>query len=326
MTSLSNSSKPLEETTLFEVLSSTSETVYMLLDRLLFPGVDEFWAAFQTRQDTIWTPLYRNSKYDHLSDLSPILVDIKIGAPGETLYHWLVDQDENYPRFGFIGVSPLSFNDLRALWKPWLTCLYPNGDHALFRFYDPTVLQRVWPILKNEDQRYFLGKHSAIYLPHIVQERKTLSKLVDKTDFKESKTKPVQFHQFQLSQQQYDILFYEKRVRSLISSLHSQLAPDYAWLLPYQAVEARFREGLSIAAERYPNESTLAHETYATYRFFLSSDFDSHTQFQTLLKQYPLRKSIGRFTTMCQTHTELLNGYHQEDWLGISGKAELINE
>ncbi|MBD1556999.1 DUF4123 domain-containing protein [Vibrio sp. S9_S30] len=316
-----------EAVSLFDVMSDTSGTLYLLVDKQLFPTLDEFWGAFSGRHDARWVPLYQGTEYHQLLDFSPLLIEIENGNPGETLFHWLLEQGESFLRFGLVGVYPGSLKAIQAHWAKWLTCIYPNGDRALLRFYDFSVLQKLWQVFTQQQQAALCGQHLSLYAPYSSEKNQALIKISDQTWLSEQQLESQKaFTQLTLTQTQYDTLFYEQRVNALAGKLHAELAPQYGWLLPYVNVKGRFWEGLTIAAEKYPNESSLAHETYAMYRFYLSSHFDDHPDFHTLLRQYPLRESIKHFHERFQREPDLLNEYRQEGWLGIEGRAELIND
>lgn len=312
-------------TSLFEVMSASSGTLYLLVDKQLFPKLEEFWSAFSNRSDAKWLPLYQDSDYHQLLDFSPLLIEIANGNPGETLFHWLLEQDEPYLRFGLVGVYPGTLNDVHKHWARWLTCLYPNGDHALLRFYDPSVIDKLWRVFTTDQAQSFCGYHIALYTAYNNDKSEALVKLTAK-DWHNDEPYEDAFTQFKLTQIQHDCLFYEQRVNSLASTLHEKLAPKYGWLLPYVNVKERFWEGLSIAKEKFPQESSLAHETYALYRFYLSSHFDEHPEFQRLLKLFPLRESIKQFHEMFKREPDLLDNYSQKGWLGIEGNAEFTND
>ena len=316
-----------EVVSLFEVMSDTSDTLYLLVDKQLFPNLEEFWGAFSGRHDARSIPLYQDTEYHQLLEFSPLLIEIENGNPGETLFHWLLEQGDAFLRFGLVGVYPGSLRDIQTHWVKWLTCIYPNGDQAILRFYDFSVLQKLWRVFTAHQQSAFCGKHNALYGPHTPEKNQALIKIPDQAWLNEQQIESQQnFTKLILSQAQYDALFYEKRVNALACKLHEDLAPQYGWLLPYVNVKARFWEGLAIAAEKYPNESTLAHETYSMYRFYLSSHFDDHPDFQILLRQYPLREAIKFFHERFQREPDLLHEYKQEGWLGIEGRAEFLND
>ncbi|CCN49849.1 hypothetical protein MADA3029_1220062 [Vibrio nigripulchritudo MADA3029] len=323
----SNDDIDTESVSLFDIMSNTTGTLYLLVDKQLFPKLDEFWNAFSGRHDARSIPLYRDTEYHQLLDFSPLLIEIENGNPGETLFHWLLEQGDAFLRFGLVGVYPGSLNDIQIHWAKWLTCIYPNGDQAILRFYDFSVLQKLWRVFTSNQQSAFSGQHDSLYAPHSPEKTQALVKISDQAWLNEQQIESQKaFTQLTLTQIQYDALFYEKRVNALACKLHEELAPRYGWLLPYVNVRERFWEGLSIAIEKFPDESSLAHETYAMYRFYLSSHFDDHPDFQKLLRQYPLRESIKHFHERSRREPDLLNEYKQEGWLGIEGRAELSND
>ncbi|MEF1257065.1 DUF4123 domain-containing protein [Vibrio sp. M260112] len=323
----SNDDIEIKSVSLFDIMSNTSDTLYLLVDKPLFPKINEFWGAFSTRNDAHWLPLYQNTDYHQLSDFSPLLIEIKEGEPGETLFFWLLEQGDAFLRFGLVGVYPGTLKEIQAHWAKWLTCIYPNGEQAMLRFYDFSVLQKLWQVFTQQQQAALCGKHIALYAPFSSEKNQALCK-IQAVDWLTNQQLESQqkFTQLTLTQAQYDVLFYEQRINTLAGILHEKLAPQYGWLLPYANVKNLFWEGLAIAAQKYPNESSLAHETYAMYRFYLSSHFDDHPDFQTRLRQYPLRQSIGHFHQRFQQEPDLLHGYQQQGWLGIEGCAELIND
>lgn len=327
MPTSSNNGTETESVSLFDVMSNTTGTLYLLVDKQLFPKLDEFWSAFSGRHDAQSIPLYRDTEYHHLLEFSPLLIEVENGNPGETLFHWLLEQGDAFHRFGLVGVYPGPLSDIQAHWAKWLTCIYPNGDQAILRFYDFSVLQKLWRVFTANQQSAFCGQHDSLYAPLSPEKKQALVKISGQAWLNEPQIESQKaFTQLTLTQVQYDVLFYENRVNTLACKLHEELAPHYGWLLPYVNVKARLWEGLAIAAEKYANESSLAHETFAMYRFYLSSHFDDHPDFQRLLRQYSLRESIKHFHDRLQREPGFLNEYQQEGWLGIEGRAELSND
>lgn len=105
-----------EAVSLFDVMSNAAGTLYLLVDKQLFPELDEFWNAFSGRHDARSIPLYLNTEYHQLLEYSPLLIEIENGNPGETLFHWLLEQGDAFVRFGLVGIYPGSLKEIHAHW------------------------------------------------------------------------------------------------------------------------------------------------------------------------------------------------------------------
>ncbi|CCN50834.1 conserved hypothetical protein [Vibrio nigripulchritudo MADA3029] len=87
MPEFSNDDIETEGVSLFDVMSNTTGTLYKLVDKQLFPKLDELQNAFSGRHDARTIPLYRDTKYHQLLEFSPLLIEIENGNLGETLFH-----------------------------------------------------------------------------------------------------------------------------------------------------------------------------------------------------------------------------------------------
>ncbi|WP_084717542.1 DUF4123 domain-containing protein [Vibrio rhizosphaerae] len=313
---------------LFDILTmsegNTSErkTCYLLFDRIQFPQATEFWNTMKRREDVTWCELLRGSELQHLTDVSPLLIDIRDGNPGETLYYWLAENEPRAEQFGFVGLFDGDFSALRAHWHPWVCCLYPDLTQVMLRFYDPAVLPQWWRILTPAQQYSFQGKHQGIYLP-IRDEQQLKLRAFDLS----SASVPVDPQTeiqlpLQLTQAQFDRFFYPEQLHSLVETLYQKLLPQYGESLSLAQVESRFHEGMALATEKYAGATELDKETYALYRFYLGDRFDEHPEFQRLLHFYPLRQAIGELYHQYLGREDELAAYRSPGWLIASDAAD----
>ena len=310
---------------IFEVLSETEEgTLYVIFDQVQHPEANEFWKTMRLRSDVEWCYLWQDSQYMQYQDASPVLITIADGNPGESLLYWLNDYTEHYERLGVVGRYNGSLKQIYQHWRNWLSVLYPDGQEALLRFYDPMVIASFYSVLTDIQKRAFKGEHYQLYIPCLNEGKPHLCAVMsgevagEPTEElnQQSMTYPVK-----LTPSQYSLFFYPERLDSLIDSLHNKLAPNYAWLLPRENVAIRFDEGLELAAQKYPDTDALGRETFALYRFYLGDKFDEHPDFYDLLAHHSLRNAIGKFDEKYQGRSEELMNYRTEGWLGMEGQA-----
>ncbi|WP_332399643.1 DUF4123 domain-containing protein [Vibrio metschnikovii] len=306
---------------IFNVLSETNVgTLYVIFDQVQHPEAYEFWCAMKLNQNVEWRYLWQDSQFAHFQEASPILITLYDGNPGESLLYWLNDYTENYERLGIVGRYNGGLAQIHQHWLNWVSVFYPDTQEALLRFYDPAVISFFYSILTDVQKQAFRGEHIQLYLPCIHENKPYLSAVFEEViePQKEAMVYPIT-----LTSEQFNTFFYPERLDSLIDSLHSTLAPDYAWLLPRENVAVRFYEGLELAAKKYPNADTLGHETFALYRFYLGDKFNEHPDFYILLAHHSLRAAIGKFNQKYQGRKEELMDYYTPGWLGIEGKARL---
>ncbi|MFM2481383.1 DUF4123 domain-containing protein [Celerinatantimonas sp. YJH-8] len=292
---------------LFEVMSQTTDSLYILVDRILIPEFDEFWHSFSSRPDWLWQHLYRGRSLGNFKAGSPLVVPVSQGSPGETLYYWLLEQLDYRQRFGLVICSSLSLTELTEHLRHWALILFPDGEQALFRFFDPSVLRQAWPVFTPMQQTQFMQPISSIYLPDSGIAEQPLIRLTA-AQFDESLSDECAV--LQLTQGQYDRLFYDERLEGIIRVLTQKLRESRHCHIPLEQVRVQFMAGLEQGQIRYPNQPSLAYETYALYRFYLAGDFDQHPEFQRLLKFNELRAAIGRFYHQFGHQSRALADYH----------------
>lgn len=98
-------------------------------------------------------PLYVNTPFAHLMDISPILVEV---TPDSRLLAWLY---ENRPVLNW-GVLLASDEDLPTVathLRKTLTVSDTDNDEIVLRFYDPDALPVFWDALSTTEQRLFSG-------------------------------------------------------------------------------------------------------------------------------------------------------------------------
>lgn len=308
---------------IFNAISeSETGTVYFLFDQVQHPEAKAFWQAMRLRPDVQWVPLWQGSEFEHFSEASPLLITVVDGNPGESLLYWLHDYTSGYERAGLVGRYHGDLTQIHQHWLAWCSIFYPDKQQAILRFYDATVLPLFWSVLTDEQQVAFRGAHHQLYVPVIEEQKPGLMPFFSQP-LTPNVTAP-QAYPVTFTQAQYDTFFYPERLASLIDTLYSKLAPNYAWLLPRAMVKARFYEGIALAQTRYPQADSLGQETFALYRFYLGDRFDEHPEFYRLLAFFPLREAIGQFNETFKGRDEALAPYRTEGWLGIAGHAELL--
>ncbi|WP_250656681.1 DUF4123 domain-containing protein [Alkalimarinus coralli] len=139
-------------------LSQTDALNYLLIDGVKMEPVLKW--VYQHIENPEWYPLYKNTRYQDVIDLSPCLVkvppdsdianqfDSKLGSEGEAI--WL--QSSN-------NIETLGPHLSRLL---WITT--EDGRYLHYRFYDPASLSRLAPALTPEESaKLYNGVESIIW-------------------------------------------------------------------------------------------------------------------------------------------------------------------
>lgn len=315
------SEQTVQPVSLFELMSQTVEQLYLVVDRILIPEFDEFWDSFASRPDWEWQFLYRGSKLRAFKAGSPIVVPMSNGSPGETLFYWLLEQVDYRWRFGLIIHSTLSLDELTEQLRRWALIEFPNQQQALFRFFDSSVLRQAWSVLTLYQKEVLMQGIEAIYVPDSDDNERPLL-LLARADELQSEMTGDEFELLRLTQAQYDTLFYDERLESIIRVLTQKLNQSRTEAVSFEQVCKQFMLGLAQGRERFPHQSQLAYETYALYRFYLAGDFDLHPEFQQILKFNELRAAIGRFDQLFRSRPEALAQYSPIQFEPIADKDQ----
>ncbi|WP_159440403.1 DUF4123 domain-containing protein [Vibrio quintilis] len=317
--------------TLFEVLTAAEgKTFYLLYDRLKFEEASEFWDTMKYRDDVQWCELLRGTPLQYMAEVSPVLMCIADGNPAETLFYWLDEYEPEAAGFGLAGVWDGDFESLKAHWRPWADCYYPDESYVMPRWYDPAVFP-VWHRILTPAQRLrFFGNHTHLYLPQRdnTDDNHKL-KLAPVEPLTTADTEPAltPFDDFplHLTQPQYDELYYPQLLDAFLDDLYARLIannshnPRDSWLpgegrLSREAVVAGYEEGMALAQSLYPSADLLARRTFAVYRFYLGDGYHRHPEFVRLRNFYPLREATGEFDTQFRGRDDELAPYRSADW------------
>lgn len=122
---------------------------YALLDAARDPHV----LGLLIVEDLRYQSLYEGPQGEELADFAPYLVEIPADAP---LLDVLV-RDGWGRSWGLYLTSTASFAEVRKHFRRFLLAQTPDGEEALFRFYDPRVLRVFLPQCNAEEARAFFG-------------------------------------------------------------------------------------------------------------------------------------------------------------------------
>lgn len=311
----------------FEVLSQSKDKLfYFIFDAVQNPEARTFWEAMVSGNDVAWEYLYQGTEYAHLMDASPLIIEIKEGKPGETLLYWIHDYTQRFPNTGIVGVYNGSMASLHSHWQQWVSIIDKSGTSRMLRFYDTSVLLELFDVLTDGQRGAFIGAHEALYMPDVIDDKPMLLPCWDEETGSPWAPQDALSSPIVLTSEQHDIFFWPERVEELITAVHSDLAPNYAWLLKRQNVRNCFIEGLHIASEKYPNATRNEWETFAYTRFYLGDKFYQHPEFERLLAIFSIKKAITVFYNKHKGDELLKTKYTTRGWLGIEGRATLITE
>lgn len=117
-----------------DFLAAHSVGLFLLLDGAAIPSLPA--ALYRLEDDPAYLPLYLQTEFAALMDVSPYLIQVTPPSP-------LLDTFRTTPDFASAGIlfaSPERLPDLKNRLTDILTVLTPSYNEMLFRFYDPAVL------------------------------------------------------------------------------------------------------------------------------------------------------------------------------------------
>ncbi len=126
-------------------LSPTDAFDYLLIDGVKMEPVLNW--VYQNIENPEWYPLYKNTRYNDVIDLSPCLV--RVPADSDITYqfeHELGPQGVAIWLRSYQAVDVLGAHLSRLL---WITT--EEGQYLHYRFYDPASLSKLTPELTSEE-------------------------------------------------------------------------------------------------------------------------------------------------------------------------------
>ena len=119
---------------------------YLLLDGVKMEPVLQW--VYQSIDNPEWYPLYKNTRYDDVIDISPCLVKIPAGSDiADKFEHELGLQGKAILLISSLDIEVLGTSLSQLLWV-----MTESGQYLHFRFYDPITLSRLLPALQAEEQ------------------------------------------------------------------------------------------------------------------------------------------------------------------------------
>lgn len=331
---------------LFDIYNHSEQPVYWLVAADVHPEFQEFWLAQIQNNPCHWCRVFDGSRFEAYSGASPLLIRIEDGSPGETLFHWVLDAlrgaakaedpsapnsafDSPFENIGQIWQSPEDLQALKQQLQPWLTCHYPFDETSLFEFYRNPVMRRWLLVLSPEDKTALIGT-ATLYLPGVPDSEADtyfwysaqLPQINSTTTRQLSLQKQRQQQLteqggYRLSKAHYSQIFYEDRIERIVMQIYQQLVQQQGELFDPAWVQLRFEQSLELGRRLYPQEDDITIETFALYRFLISSEFYQHSEFIRLTREYSIRDSIGLFSRSEEYRAELQQHYHQKEWLPL---------
>lgn len=115
-------------------LAASSSNLFLLLDGAAIPSL---WDTLhRIESDLVCLPLYLQTEFAALLDISPYIVQIMPSSP--LLNEFRINTD--FAKAGILFSSFESLQDLKKRLTNILTVLTPSYNEMFFRFYDPYVL------------------------------------------------------------------------------------------------------------------------------------------------------------------------------------------
>ena len=118
---------------------------------------------YQLGGDPKWVPLFLNTPYEYMLDLSPGVV--KLDADNRLL-EWYLDEGAQIGA-GAVVASAQPLEEIAAHFQSYLEVVIPNQKRqvVLFRFYSPHILDEFVPSLQSHELSDFLKPASALWWP-----------------------------------------------------------------------------------------------------------------------------------------------------------------
>lgn len=127
------------------VLSETDAFDYLLIDGVKMEPVLQW--VYQHIDNPEWYPLYKNTRYQDVLDISPCLVKVSIESDILHLF-----ESELGPKGAAIWLrSPYELEVLGSTLSRLLWITTEDGRYLHYRFYDPTSLSRLMPALTSDE-------------------------------------------------------------------------------------------------------------------------------------------------------------------------------
>lgn len=296
---------------LFQACQNTqANNVFFLFNQRLYPEVHELWGAMKNRTDNEWLALYQHTMLDGLTDMSPLLIKVADGNPGETLFWALNQAMSDVVHAGFIIETDWSLEELHQHWLQWIDVLKPNDEPLHLPVYFPLLFQRLWDVLDEKEKIRFKGKQYRLYT--LIKNAEGECVLQPFSEFAgvETDHEPQAFIHYQFTQQSFDDYFYPERIEALVTGLYEKYYQESDQTLEW--VREHFHEGLALAKQKYLSTDTIDQETFATYRFILGNRFYEHPEFARVHGANSLRDRIDRFADITRRVRDELQAYN--DW------------
>ncbi|MCE0559154.1 DUF4123 domain-containing protein [Motilimonas sp. E26] len=287
--------------------------LYLLLDVAKF---DEFWEQWQARSNkaqTQWCYLYQKTRFDHLSQVSPLLIQVEEGEFADDVLQWLSALLSN--DWGILFSSTLTLESVLSHWQSWLTCFLPNGSETLFRFYEPNIMALFLTdeSFDDNDRQTLVGVCGEIFLATEIPHQYTrLYVNTEREDVCLPNAPWFYFEQEQLDA--IDGLYYQERLSELAVELF-KLAPSICMPLSKRQVKAGLHQGIELAKQQFPNAPSKAKEHFSLQRFLLGSRFYQHASFFLITQTLPLLNALIEFSNNSRYKQEVEERFHDSDWL-----------
>jgi hypothetical protein len=128
----------------------TNRHMYLIFDGA-WPGIYE--KLYQYGDNPHWTPLFLNTHYQDMLDISPGVVRLD---RGDRLLDWYLTEGVSS---GILVASMRSLEDVAAHFKTWLEVVIPDEKKqvVLFRFFSPRTLDEFIPSLNPHELSSFLA-------------------------------------------------------------------------------------------------------------------------------------------------------------------------
>lgn len=115
-------------------LAAPSAGLFLLLDGAAIPSLLD--AVHRLEDDPAYLPLYLQTEFAALMDISPYLIQVTPSSP--LLQEFRANSD--FTAAGMLFANPERLPDLKNRLTDILTVLTPSYNEMFFRFYDPAVL------------------------------------------------------------------------------------------------------------------------------------------------------------------------------------------
>lgn len=138
---------------LWDIFHSSLEenAIYLILDGARFANMYVFLGE-QNRWEN-YIPLFRGTFYQTVEIAGPFLLSVH---KNDSIFQWFMQLPEN-SLCGILLKTSIHMEELKEHLQNWLEVTLPDYNLALFRYYDPVVVHKIFGTMSEEELLALFG-------------------------------------------------------------------------------------------------------------------------------------------------------------------------